>query len=99
MKSKFTGDYYKGRKQRSNGDYQYYGKVKSGRPRSKSINNGWRYQDRKMRIFRDQSPGSGKLRDRSYSRSQSRDSSIRRKLNDISDKITNREESNVKLIE
>lgn len=38
------------------------------------------------------------MRDRSYSRSQSRDS-IRKKLEDISDQLTNKEESNVKLIE
>ena len=38
------------------------------------------------------------MRDRSYSRSQSRDG-LRKKLEDISDKITNKEESNVKLIE
>ena len=98
VKSKYTGDYYRGRRQRSNGDYQYYGKIKSGRPRSRSINDGWRYQDRSLRVFRNQSPGSGKLRDRSYSRSKSRDG-LRKKLEDISDQLTNKNESNTKLIE
>ena len=51
-----------------------------------------------MKVYRDQSPGSGKLRNRSYSRSQSRDN-ISKQLEDISDKITKREESNIQLIE